>query len=225
MVLYQTGDIPARSMELPTVPPVPAHPWSRAADPGRKASGIGFSPPLNVELGVSARVQGLHQGYPQLLSGEKPLHECPSFQEESGPQAWLRWLSRLTTGCHCNSRREEASLAGLGRGHAGRARLSSRWWAMVSPCLQPEVVKCPLLPCLESSWNSGDIPLCPRCFPCVEHEGREAGTALHPPSSGILLEPRFWDALRGAGTPWVPCRAPAHGSFLLLQPRRQNVST
>lgn len=154
MVLYQTGDIPARSMELPTVPPVPAHPWSRAADPGRKASGIGFSPPLNVELGAPAPVQGLRQGYPQLLSGEKPLHECPSFQEESGPRAWLQWLSRLTTGCHCNSRREEASLAGLGRGHAGRARLSSRWWAMVFPCLQPEVVKCPLLPCLESSWNS-----------------------------------------------------------------------
>lgn len=78
-------------------------------------------------------------------------------------------------------------------------------------------------------WKAAGIPegisLCPRCFPCIEHEGREAGTALHPPSSGILLEPRFWDALRGAGTPWVPCRAPAHGSFLLLQPRRQNVST
>lgn len=57
----------------PTVPPVPPHPRSPAANPGTKTSGTGFSPPVDVELDVRALGQGLHQGCPQLLSGEKPL--------------------------------------------------------------------------------------------------------------------------------------------------------
>lgn len=114
---YQTGDIPACSLELRTVPPCT---WSRAANPGRKTSGRGFSPPLNVGLDVPALVQSLHQGALSSSLATNLSMNLHSSKRTLIPLApFVFPFSSLTTGCHCNSRHEEASPGGLRRGHTG----------------------------------------------------------------------------------------------------------
>lgn len=157
-----------------------------------KTPPIGFSPPLNAELDVPAVVQDL--GCPQLLS----MNLCPP--KDLGLAPWVFPFGSLTTGCHCNSsnscksRHEVTSPGGLGRVKLGNgfSVSAARGGQMFCPAVFGEQLE------LQRTF------LCPHCFPCIRQEGRKAGAAVPSPSSGILLELRFWDSWGGAGTPWAP---------------------
>lgn len=66
-------------------------------------------------------------------------------------------------------------------------------------------------------------------FPSVWVSTRRRKLELHTPQQWGPAESRaLWDALRGGGTTWVVTsapEAPSDNCFLLLQPRRQSVST
>lgn len=95
---------------------------------------------------------------------------------------------------------------GSGEAPRGESRLPHADGRCFPSCLQPGVVQGSLRLRLESSWN---------------YRGHSAGWAVFP---------QRWDP---AAAPVLGCfercrehsRAPGHGSFLLLQPPRQNVST